>query len=222
MSDKILSKIRGLLSKAEDAAATPAEAETYSRKAEELIARYAIDTALIQQKTGRGKPVTRTYEAQAPYGKAKCALANGIALAHGCKVIMMRDKSFRIVGFEADLDMVDMLFTSLIVQGTNAVLNSAHGGKAFRASFWYSFAGRVSERLAERRKQTTEEAAPGTGLVLVDRAKEVDDAFAEAFPRTKSVTARVTSAAGVEAGRNAANRADMGGQRFGGARPAIA
>ena len=47
MSDPLLARVRKLLAKAEDPACTPAEAEAFTAKATELIAKYGVDQALL-------------------------------------------------------------------------------------------------------------------------------------------------------------------------------
>lgn len=223
MSEDVLRRVRALLAKAEDAAATPEEAETYSRKAEELIAKHAIDTALLEAKDSTSKPTLRKYEAQRPYGKPKVALANAIAKAVGARVVMHSDKSFVVIGFQSDLDIVDMLYTSLLMQGLNASLQQG-GDRAYRTAFWYGFAGRVGERLREQRRQATEESGvPGTEIVLADRKSEVDAAVAAEYPRLRtSNSSRLSSRAGLDAGRAAGSRANIGQSGLSGSRRAIA
>lgn len=220
MSEKILRRVRALLAQAEDPACTPEEAAAFSAKAEELIVRYAIDTALLAgtDSAKRGTPTMRDYEPQAPYAKPKGVLLNAIAMAHGCRVIRRgRDGHYIVVGFESDLTLVDLLYTSLLMQGLNG---SARGDKSYRTSFWYGFAARVGQRLEAMRKKVTAET--GAALVLADRSSEVDAHLSEMFPRTRSTRKpSVRDAAGWLAGQDAANRADLGTQRFESTRDAL-
>ena len=224
--DKILTRVRALLAKAEDPAATPAEAEAFSAKAEELIAKYAVDVALLEASSNtKGKPAMRRYPVPEPYGKPKGSLLAGICETHSCRVIRERKASgteYVVIGFPSDLDLVELLYTSLLLQGTNALLHQYRSDRSFRTSYWYGFAGRAAERLRESARRVTQEAGTSTALVLRDRMADVDDMFTEEFPRVrKAARGRVTSRAGVDAGVNAANRADLGGKRFSGARQAI-
>ena len=57
MSDAILDKVRKLLAKAEDPACTPAEAEAFTAKAAELIAKYGVDSALLAAADPAADPV---------------------------------------------------------------------------------------------------------------------------------------------------------------------
>ena len=71
-----------------------------------------------------------------------------------------------VVGFPADLNAVELLFTSLLVQANTAMLRA--GGKkdefgrsrtrAFRQSFLVSYAIRIGERLEEATAHATAEA----------------------------------------------------------------
>ena len=231
MSEKILDRVRALLAKAEDPAATPAEAEAFSAKAEELIAKYAVDIALLEARTDKGKPSKRTIKVPNPYAKPKVVLLNGIALAHSCKALWHSSQGYvTVVGYESDLEVVEMLFASLLLQATNASLKTYvpewESTRSFRTSFWYGFASRASTRMEEMQKRAEREAAeassPGTALVLRDRKDDVEQAFREYFPNTRRASGgRVGSGSGFGAGRTAADRADLGGQRLSGSRRAI-
>lgn len=220
--NKMLNRVRALLAQAEDPAASPAEAEAFSRKAEDLIARYSIDTALIEAKAEvKGKPTSKRFEADRPYPKPKIVLANGIAKGLGMRLVAASNSSyFHVFGYQSDIEWFEVLYTSLLLQGSR---DSQHGDRSYRTSFWYGFAGRVSERMKENRKHAEQDAEPGTGLVLRDRESEVADAVSAEFPRLrKSQGGRVGSAAGYNGGRESGGRADLGGTRFSGAKKALA
>lgn len=222
MDDNILRKVRGLLAKAEDPAATPAEAEAFSAKAEALIGKYAIDRAILEHvEQDKGKVTLRVYDYPTPYGKPKASLLAGIAMTHSGKAIRSGDK-LMVYGFASDLEVIDLLYTSLLLQGTNAMLHSSHSDRSFRTSFWYGFAGRVYERLEATKRANVEESGTGTAIVLRDRASEVESYFKEQHPRTRSGSrGRATSHAGFTSGVNAANSASIGTTSLSGSRAAI-
>lgn len=229
MEDKILRKVRALLAQAEDPAATPEEAETFSAKAEELIARYAIDAALLEAKSQhRGKPTVRKFEKVEGYAKAKAHLLAGIAKAHGCRIIQHSDKTLTVIGFQSDLDVVEILYTSLLVQASHASVASHRTDRSFRTSFWYGFAHRVYQRLEETRRVVVQEAveethSASTALVLRDREEEVDAYQRELFPNLRKATgARIGSRDGFGSGVSAANRANIGTSSLGGGHRALA
>lgn len=230
MSDKILNKVRALLTQAEDPAATAEEAEAFSRKAEELIAKYAIDLALLESQPERkGKPVTVRWEMPEGYTKAKVSLLTGIGMTHNVRVIQSNRPDGRrliLVGFESDLALVELLYTSLLVQGNHALMQASRSDRSFRTSFWYGFAYRVYERMDEMRSRAEYEAtkeSTSTELVLLSRKDEVDRAVEDEFPRLrKGANGRVGSPEGFGSGQAAADRADLGGARFDSGRKVLA
>jgi hypothetical protein len=138
-----------------------------------------------------------------------------------------------VVGFAVDLEVVETLFTSLLVQATRAVTRQGprvdgsgrSRTRAFRNAFLLAFAQRIGERLAEesaRLEHETAFAAGGEGLlpVLAARDAEVEQALADLFPHLRhSRTSAVGDAEGWASGRAAADLADVGPQgRLGGRR----
>lgn len=208
--DAVLRKVRGLLAKAEDPAVTEPEAQAYMAAADRLMLKYAIDVAMVsasQASVRREAPQMRVYEYQTPHGKPKAALLTTIAAHYGCRVLRhgnveagKRVYRMRAYGFPGDLDMVEVLFTSLLLQGTNA---SKSAGRA-RGSFWWGFDHRTKSRLAELRAEVIAET-PGSALVLADRMQEVDAIVPKAPPAATPRVDELAYAAGVDA----ANRADL-------------
>lgn len=199
MSDPILDKIRKLLALAERAG-TEAEAASASEAAERLIAKYAVDIALLQDARGdKGKPLSKRVPLDGSYEKPRALLLQVIAEAYGCRSIWHGTGYSTVVGFESDIETVELLFASLTLQATNAALREGHGQqrvRAFRNAFLLSFANRVGQRLREIRKQTVEEAGSGAEIVLRDRSKDVQQAYAEAFPNRTVTRSSMSSSAG--------------------------
>lgn len=224
MSDDILRKVRALLAMAENPAATQDEAEAFAAKAEALIAKYAIDAALLEHKEHRGQVTLRKYPMPNPYAKAKGTLLNAIALTNSCRVVRLGSEDvYAVYGYESDLAIVDMLYTSLLLQSQSSLLRQARSDRSFRTAYWYGFASRVHARLTEVKKVAVADAEVGTALVLRDRASEVDSHVADAFPRMrKGRTTTVRDRSGYNSGSEAASRADLGTTRFEGGRKAIA
>lgn len=243
--DKILGRVRALLAKAESTP-YPEEAEALTAKAQELMARHSIDAALAAagvDDRDRGAPDRRRVVVDAPYVTAKVHLLSAVARANRCEAVWTKADSQAVVflfGYAVDLEAVDLLFTSLLLQATAAVLAAgsqvdAWGRsrtRSFRTSFLVSFAARVGERLEEATQHAVDEvvaeggaAGPRGGAllpVLADRAEAVRAARDEAFPRVRRTTTRVTNGAGWQAGREAAERASLTGQsQVGGRRRAL-
>jgi hypothetical protein len=165
--ERMLSRIRALLSKAESTEFTE-EAEALSARAQELMAKYSIDHALLAAESGREEePGGRRIGVDNPYEAPKVSLLATVAQANRCRTIWSKELGLvTVIGFPADLDAVELLFTSLLVQANTAMMRA--GGKrdaygrsrtrAFRQSFLVSYAIRIGERLAEAAGHAEQEA----------------------------------------------------------------
>jgi hypothetical protein len=224
--ERVLSKIRALLAKAESTEFSE-EAEALSARAQELMAKYSIDHALLAAATGsKEEPAGRRLMIDNPYEEPKASLLETIAGANRCRTIWHTALGMStVVGFPADLDAVELLFTSLLVQANTAMLREgakrdAHGRsrtRAFRQSFLIAYAVRIGERLSKVASHTERDAAaasPGSDLlpVLAARHRAVDDAMDEMFGgRLMSLSGgkRVTDSEGWYSGRAAADLATL-------------
>ncbi|WP_139263717.1 DUF222 domain-containing protein [Geodermatophilus africanus] len=111
-----------------------------------------------------------------------------------------------LVGVAADLDAVELLFTSLLLQAGQALAAAERTAgrrsvsRSFRRAFLVGYAGRVGERLTSARERATSEAAADQGVDLLpalrSRQEAVDDAFTELFPRVRSTRSRSSMDAG--------------------------
>lgn len=231
MDTEQLDRIRRLLAKAE--ATTPHEAEALTQRAAELMAKYGIDRALL----GRLHPETdsasdRMILMEAPRADIKSFLLGGLAGAMRCTPILLTGgsagKRIHLFGYRSDLERVDVLYTSLLLQMEVALLHATLGGqrhdreRAWRRSFLIGFCQVVVERVraaeANAEETAVREDAPGmsTALVLADRKLVVQRRMQAAYPRTRRT--RVTySGNGYADGREAGKRADIaGGNKVGG------
>ncbi|MEV6306432.1 DUF2786 domain-containing protein [Actinoplanes sp. NPDC051861] len=209
---RILDRVRALLAKAE-ATDFPAEAESYSAKAQELITRYRIEevTAPAVDVT----PFARRIGVDHPYESEKASLLDAVARANSCRTVWSPELGFSTVfGYDADIDAVELLYTSLLVQANRAMTRDEPGRgrarvKAFRRSFLVAYAIRIGERL--RRTAEREFAGHGDLLpVLRDREVQVHQAMEKVFPRTvRARGSRVDSLEGWESGRAAADEAEL-------------
>ncbi|MFC9404938.1 DUF2786 domain-containing protein [[Kitasatospora] papulosa] len=231
---RMLTRIRALLAKAE-ATGFPEEAEALTTKAQELMARHSIDEALLAARTHSADvPGAVRIGVDAPYESAKAVLLDAVASANRCRAVWNSDLGFTtVVGFEPDLESVELLFTSLLVQG-NAAMTKAEAGqraggrrrtKTFRQSFLMAYAQRLGSRLAADTARVTAEAgaeagaggrAESTGAllpVLAARDVAVTDTAERMFPRTTTTRLRgATDLEGWTHGTAAADRARMGGE----------
>lgn len=219
---KVLEKVRALLAKAESTTFGP-EAEQCTAKAQELLSRHRLEGLELGVDAGTGAgPGRRRFVIEAPYVRPKFHLLTGIARANHCETVLhTATDEATIVGYGSDVDAVLVLYTSLLVQGTAAMLAEGSAAdragrsrtRSFRHAFWLSFGQRIGERL--RAATATAEASaatatPGVLPVLARRDALVAEELRNAFGPLRSIRASVSNAAGIDAGRRAAERADLG------------
>ncbi|MFI1376867.1 DUF2786 domain-containing protein [Streptomyces longwoodensis] len=213
---RMLARIRALLAKAE-ATGFPDEAEALSAKAQELMAKHSVDEALLDAAApAPDAPGACRIGVEPPYEQAKAVLLDAVASANHCRAVWNEPFCFStVVGFEADLEVVELLHTSLLVQAQSAMARAEAaqraGGrkrtKTFRQSFLAAYAHRVGTRLAEAAgSQVTDDLLP----VLASREVAVTAAADRLFPDTVSTRLRgVSDEAGWSEGARAADRAQM-------------
>lgn len=219
---RMLGRIRALLAKAESTE-FPEEAEALAAKAQELMTRHAIEAALLAEKRV-GEPVTgiraRRLHLDNPYAREKLSLVTAVGQVNSVQTIWLEAAGIAtIVGDPDDLDAVEMLFTSLLVQALHALTATGRAGSRrtrsprFRRGFLTAYATRVGERLDAARGFAAEAAGQAAGRdllpVLAARDRAVDEAVAELFPTLKRMRGRSVDAGGWYAGRAAADAADL-------------
>jgi hypothetical protein len=206
-------KVRALLAKAES---TPYEAEATActAKAQELMARYAIDeaTARAGGQAADDAPTSIGVVIEAPYARPKFILLSVIATSNRCRAVWHPSFGFATVfGTPGDLWSVDALYTSLLVQSAVALGQERERSRSFRHAFVLAFAHRIGERLRDGTASAVAAAtvASGSAFLPVLAARE-DAAVAArdaAYPRMGSMRVSMSNGFGAEAGRAAANRA---------------
>ncbi|GHE13919.1 DUF2786 domain-containing protein [Klenkia taihuensis] len=220
VDERVLGRVRALLAKAERTD-FPEEADALAGKAQELVSRYAIDAAVLagEQALDLGAGVVaRRLHLDDPFATAKSQLLHAVAAANGCRVVRLGDLGMAtVVGLPTDLELVDLLFTSLLLQATRALADAGRGGPrsaVFGRGFLLAYAGRIGERLtaAGERAATAAAAEHGGALVpaLARRDAAVEHRLTELFPRLRAARRRAVDPAGWWAGRAAADRADLG------------
>jgi hypothetical protein len=223
-SGKMLARIRGLLAKAE-ATDFPDEAEALSAKAQELMAKFSLDRALVEagpEHEFDDDSGARRIWVDTPYVSAKAQLVGVVAFANNCRTVSMEQLAVvTIVGAELDLQLTELLSTSLLVQANRAMLAAGkhfgHRGesrtRSFRQSFLMAYAQRIGERL-QAAAETTRAAVPEADAdrllpVLSKREEQVEALFVKLFPTTTTRRTRVSNGAGWAAGLSAADQAQL-------------
>jgi len=218
--DPLLARVRKLLAMAEDPACTAAEAEAFTAKATELIAKYGVDQALLAAADPSVTPVgDRMVTLVPPYARDKAALLAAVAAPLRCRVVhLARQGANRshLFGHAVDLERVELLFTSLLVQAAHGLAGAEvpqwEHPAAYRRSWLAGYTQAVQARLwaAER---SAADSAPGAELVLVDRTALVEQRRDEVYPRLAKLGPRRLRGGGLQHGYRAGQTADLGGSR---------
>lgn len=221
MDQRMLARVRRLLAKAESTDYDE-EAEALTAKAQELITRHAIADALLHTPDDTGEPSTRRVQVDNPYPDAKASLLSVIADANRCEAVHSPDLGWvTVIGYESDLDAVELLGASLLAQASHAMARQGsrrgHDGRSttrsFRRSFLYGFAARIGERLAAAADgEVLATGAERSRLlpVLAARDDRVRSALAQAFPNAERRATQISNPTGWSAGQAAADLADLG------------
>ncbi|MFD6636743.1 DUF2786 domain-containing protein [Micromonospora chalcea] len=239
-SDKMLEKIRKMLALAEDPAATPAEAEAFTAKATDLMAQYGIERAMLAASDPTLDVIgDKIVVIEGNYALDKQRLLDSVAQALGAKCVLRtrypngkRQYQVHIFAYGSDLERIEMLFTSLLVQVANGLAQAQapywENPTTFRKSWIDGFRIAIYHRLREAeeraKKQAEESAKPGgpsVALVLVDRAQLVKAKRDQEYGKLSKSRQRTLNGSGVRAGYQAGQRADLGGTRVGGGRRSL-
>jgi hypothetical protein len=219
----VLDRVRALLAKAESTT-FDAEAEAFTAKAQELMARHRIDRAVLEAcgHDGGEQPIGRRIGVDDPYADAKAVLLGNVADANGCQAVWTKGLGFTTVfGFPDELDAVEELFTSLLVQATAAMRRAGSKqdryGRSrttrFRRSFLVAFAVRIGQRLRETVEATVETVGAETGAELVPilaaRTGATKAAAEAVFPEVAGFSPAATDGEGWYAGTLFGDQADL-------------
>jgi hypothetical protein len=223
VDQRTLDRVRALLAKAESTG-YPEEAEAFTAKAQELMARHSIDYALLAARTGlREEPVGRRVGIDNPYEAPKVLLLDAVARANRCRSVWSRQFGFAtVLGFPTDLDAVELLYTSLLVQATAAMVHAGSrrdrygrsSTRSFRQSFLTAYAHRIGERLSAATRDASRDATEQEGReellpVLVARDDAVRAAVEAMFPELNSHSVAINNREGWISGLAAADRASL-------------
>ena len=218
---RVLERVRALLAKAESTT-FEAEAEAFTEKAQELIARHAIDEALLHDARDVGEPAARRLLVDDPYARAKACLVQVVAEANHCRAVQVPTLGWvTVFGYEHDLDAVELLSASLLTQATASMVHQGpkrdHEGRSATRSFRRAFLLGFAERVGERLRRATHDQVSVTAEtddrllpVLAARDQRVRAAQEAAFPEVVRRKVSLSNVAGLEAGRAAAELADLG------------
>ncbi|MFG2076902.1 DUF2786 domain-containing protein [Nonomuraea maritima] len=235
-NDKILTRIRGLLAKAEGTD-NEHERKTFMAAAESQMAKYGIDRArLAYLRPGREKPELRSVEVADPWMREQATLVHGVAEALRCRAVWMRaprakKSTMDLLGFAPDLERAELLYTSLMLQMFRALnrqgvpfghTSTKAKRDAYSRSFLHGFISEALNRIRAAEQRAADEAqdAPGevsTEIVLIERDQVVHAMFAKMYPKLSKGRKVTVDADAYNRGAEAGRRADVGGTRLDGA-----
>lgn len=231
-NEATLAKIRAILAKAEDPAATPEEAETYFAKAAALMSKYGVERAMLAEADpSTDKPSTRTIILKGSYLLDRVQLLNNVTMALGGQTVRWRvydwesgkhAQNVEVHAFESTLDRIEMLFTSLLLQAFNGMKQGApawgESTTAYRKSWLAGFSQSVYHRLARSEEIAAAQATRELGgrsaeLVLSSREDTIRAQFKAAHPKVRMAAKRRLTGSGWSEGKAAGQRADLGDSR---------
>lgn len=213
--EKYVEKVRGLLAKAEKTE-TPAEAETFFTKAQDLMNKWEIEEAELADAKQAG-PICwdithREYPLSSYSPNQDSTAMQYVAKAMGLRAFLKPyvrgyQKAETVVyGTADDLDRFELMWAQVSLQMTRFMKReeqptwNRNQQRAFRLGFKVGFGQRVGERIAASRIKGT-----GKSLVLAGKA----EAIAEALPADLRTTKTRADSAAAKAGARAANRANL-------------
>jgi hypothetical protein len=224
--ERLLDRVRKLLAQAEDDAVTPAEAQAFTAKAAELMAKYGIDRALLAaDQPETDQPANRMLDIDNPWAREKAHLLCGLASALRCQCILLGSRPgsrVHIFGFGSDIERTDVLYTSVLIQMAHGLAGArvpewSSSPRAWRRSWLLGFATAVIARVrqAEHGAMVAASTTHGRGgrdrtaLVLADRSLTIRKQVEQMYPVTRK--ARVTySGSGYRDGYERGQLADIG------------
>ena len=228
----LLSRVRKLMDKAA-ATSNPHEADAFSRKAAELVARHRIDPQRLVGAGGGGELAVREVAlGRGAYVRARLALLMAVASTHDARVVFGSSPLGMVAyvaGFESDLDTIELMYHSLHGQAAGQMADIRRSTPAatqrFRRSFLFGYADRMGQLLAnarsgvEARGSRVEGSVDSVELALLERAALVDEFADRSFGRVRAARAPgAAQATGWRAGAAAASGADVGRTRLVGRR----
>jgi len=239
--DRRISKIHGLLQKAQATTSVP-EAEALTELAEKLMIQAGISAAEIDSRKPadqREQIVNIRRDMPGSWGNAHSTFFYQIMNALGTvKVIKQprRDattsRQLWVIGFESDVIAAYQLADSLLLQAKSALTvweRTTEGRAALaasspaavfsqRRSFTIAFAIRAAERVRQSRRTVLQEAPAGSALVLISRKDELAQYIAAKHPGLTSSRARYRFGAATDAGTAAGQNARTGNTEVSGRR----
>ena len=200
-TDRLVDRIGKLLAQAEGTD-NEHEASAFVERAQQLATAYAVDLELAwvrqrdKQSRGGTEPLVQRRVEVGARGKRgnrhRVLLYCGVARANDVLVNVAHDSTY-VLGFghRADLEVVERLWASLVVQMVSAAQRrmdrgehhtAGVAGQSWRLSFYDGWVQAVGERLQAARERAvaqtpTPSGQPSAALVLRDKAERVQSFY---------------------------------------------
>ncbi|MGN9782779.1 DUF2786 domain-containing protein [Nonomuraea sp. ZG12] len=230
--NKTMRRVRLLIAKAEGTD-NAEEAKTFMSAAMKLMAKHGIERTMLKDPTKREELTSVVIEVHAPYAPEKRTLLNQIARnsgVYGYTDVGIRkqrnSKSFFYVlgGYPSDIEEIQMLFTSLLLQSANELARAVEGVSfylngptlaAWKRTFLMGYAAEVGRMIREARERAVADTpnSTSTAVALVDKQAIVKRYVTEGISLRKPK--RKLSGNGYREGQIAGKRADLGGTAVG-------
>lgn len=247
MADRedMIRKVQALWRQADDASTTSAEKDAFIAKAQEMMAKYAIDEMVLEEASGSREAVILSDIRIFVEGKNTLVPDQRIYLAHiigthnRCKSVIRRMPAsvspdgepikagtyLTTVGFKSDTLTVRLMYTILGTDMISAMMDeptdhmTGPQQKNYYANFCDGYVDRIDGRLRDINRRVHEVAESTNGMALVLRGKELEvaDTFKQMFPKlgSQKVTKFQHDPNARERGAAAADKADLGGKGVG-------
>lgn len=235
--ERKLRQIQTMLDLANDDRTPEGEREAAMGKAMALMAAYGVTEMMINSRRAEStdEVITHRIPMSDPYSFEKMSLANEIARALNCRATYRHAgrsvTAIVLYGFRSDIERVELLYTSLLLQAVNGVKHerpaywaSAAETRSYRKNWLMGFASRVGTRLFLKEREAREKhdrerqaeqsnGEAGTALVLASRRDKVEAFYTEATGEMKfgRKSQRRYGSHGYNDGTRAGSRADLGG-----------
>jgi hypothetical protein len=221
--DKQIPRIKKLLALAERAS-TPEEAAAFNQRAHKLIARYGVDSMMLnadQPEAARPGVAERWFTVSAPYADYRGMLLGQVTKVLGARSVRVVDGPgwrYHILGTGPDLVRIELLFESLSVQmqreldwALGRVRAQGAQRKVYSRDFMTAYVVTVRDRLDAAEREASSET-PGSAVAIVDRTALVDRRLTELYPNLTTPKRRQSRRGpGVTAGIAAGSRANITG-----------
>lgn len=193
--EKKLRQIQVLLDLAADERTPEGEREAAMARAMTLMATHGVTEMMVdaRKRAQTDELIRKRIPMSDPYSREKMMLAMEIGHALNCRSTYQywgrSVTSITLFGFRSDIERVEMLYTSLLLQAVREVRDArprwwsptAAETRSFRRNFLVAFGRRVGVRLTLAEQAAREEydrehtnAEAGTALVLATRETKVE------------------------------------------------